>query len=204
MPKVTIYHYPQLSEELYEHARRTTGDIHCQGVLGYYDWRRQSVVYGAPPGWFGTFQHELAHALMFWDSPLQPRWLDEGVASLYANTSPDFTPKANQWRERILDRMRVDSVDRTLFRERVLRLSAIDFEFGAEPASLGWAFFRGYDRCGDLPGLYGQIREDGRSADAIAYRANDAGERPDDEVLLYWDELIRRHGGTAFLEGRCP
>ncbi|MGR9099195.1 MAG: hypothetical protein ACU826_01380, partial [Gammaproteobacteria bacterium] len=67
---IALYHYPMSGDQLYRHASKTTGDIRCDKVLGYFDWRRQAIVNRAPPGSFGTFQHELTHALVFWDMPL--------------------------------------------------------------------------------------------------------------------------------------
>jgi hypothetical protein len=67
---IALIHYALGDDRLYEHTRRTMGDIGCNGVLGYFDWQRQAVVFRAPPGFFGTFQHELAHAL---DRSADPR-----------------------------------------------------------------------------------------------------------------------------------
>jgi len=66
-------------------------------------------VFRAPPGFFGTFRHELVHAPMFWDMPL-PRWFDEGLAALHENTDRDYRGLPNPWR--LIDDFRSLGMDR--------------------------------------------------------------------------------------------
>ena len=189
---VSLVHYAPGDDRLYQHARRTTGDIGCKGVLGYFDWQRQSVVFRAPAGSFGTFQHELAHAILFWDIPLAPRWFDEGLAALHENTDPEFRGLANPWRQEVLARSHIDQVDLDVLQHKVLPLSLLEFEFGPQPATLAREYLRQVQHCGDLPGLYRTIKAASqRRTDAVA-RQVEPYERPRPETVEGWSVTAAR------------
>lgn len=153
---ITVHHYAK-ERQMKDHVRKHRGP-NCAGTLGYYDWHRQSIAFLAPAGLFGTLQHEMTHALLFWDVPLAPRWFEEGLAALYENTDPRYQGVPNPWREKILKRLGNPAMTPAYF-SRVLKLDIMEFERSPDPATLSRALMMRLQRCGNLPGLYREIRE---------------------------------------------
>jgi len=194
---VALIHYAPGDDRLYEHARRTTGNIGCQGVLGYFDWQRQAVVFRAPPGFFGTLQHELVHALMFWDMPLAPRWFDEGLAALHEHTDRDYRGLPNPWRQKVLERAHVDRVTFMRLQEDVLPLSLLEFELGPAPATLAREYLRQVQRCGDLAGLYRAVKADAQRRSQVKADQVPPHQRPREETVGRWTETTGRFAPAA-------
>lgn len=173
---ITIHHYsnPDLMKA---HIRSQRGP-ECTGTLGYYDWRRQNVVFRAPPNSAGTLNHELTHALVFWDFPLAPRWLEEGIAALHEHTGEGYQALPNPWREELLRRRGMSRPSTDDF-ARLLRMSAIEFEHHALNATVARAYLMGLQRCGALPVLYREIRRDESEAATELPRHPDEAPRPE-------------------------
>jgi hypothetical protein len=153
---ITIHHYAT-KNQMAAHIRKQKGPA-CPDVLGYYDWRRQTVALLAQPGMAGTLDHELTHAFIFWDYPSAPLWLEEGMAALYENTDKNFVGLANPWREQVMRRLGNPKVDPVYF-ERVLKMSVFDFEREVAPATIARAFILQIQRCGNLAKLYFRVRD---------------------------------------------
>jgi hypothetical protein len=127
-------------------------------MLGYYDWHRQTIAFRAQAGLFGTLQHELTHALIFWDIPMSPRWFEEGLAALYENTDKNYQGIPNPWRDAVLKRLGNPKVDPTYF-TRVLEMDTLYYEHSADGSTLSRALMMRLQGCGDLAALYRNIRE---------------------------------------------
>jgi hypothetical protein len=67
------------------HAERLYGDKNVS-VYGYYKPDKRALVMNMNTGG-GTLIHELTHALAVYDFPRQPDWFNEGLASLYEQSS---------------------------------------------------------------------------------------------------------------------
>lgn len=67
------------------HAERIYGDKNVS-VYGYYKPDKRALVMNLNTGG-GTLIHELTHALAVYDFPGQPDWFNEGLASLYEQSS---------------------------------------------------------------------------------------------------------------------
>lgn len=186
---IPVYHYTQ-KDQPYEHANKTTGEIKCAGVLGYYDWRRQSIIFRAPPGYFGTFRHELTHALLFWDIPLAPRWFEEGLAALYENTDSNFRGLENPWRERVLKKYQIKNIDRKLLKERVLSISILEFEHSPVHATISREFLRKLQQGGKLPALYDRMRKRYRQREYLKELDIKPHKRPTKEMVDAWYQMI--------------
>jgi hypothetical protein len=198
---IALFHYPALSQGVYDHAKNTSGRIRCQGLLGYFDWQRQSLVYSAPSGWFGTFDHELAHALMFWDLPLAPRWFDEGVAALFENArwSDDrrlLRGIENPWRSEVLRRSRTLPLKLEHF-EDVVNMAVLEFEERPWPATASREFMRRVQDCGDLPGLYRQMRVAAATPEHAEVMQRDPFDRPPESLTRFWFEMAKAHAGPS-------
>ena len=74
-------------------AERLFGDRHVS-VYGYYRPRERMVLVNLATG-SGTLVHELTHALMHFDYPNAPAWLQEGLASLHEHG--EYVTEAGQW-----------------------------------------------------------------------------------------------------------
>ncbi|MCP4995656.1 MAG: hypothetical protein GY934_18050 [Gammaproteobacteria bacterium] len=187
---IALIHYPQSGKQLYKHAKRTTGEIRCDGVLGYFDWRRQALVYRAPAGFYGTFQHELTHALMFWDMPLVPRWFDEGLAALYEHTDGGFQGLPNPWRQDVLKRAKIQQIDSTVLRNESLHPSLLEFEASPVAATVAREYIRQVQRCGDLPGLYQAIKQRSRREEFLSEQKIEPHRRAKNETVNDWEEIV--------------
>jgi len=185
---ITIHHYASQSS-IQEHAREFGGPS-CNGLLGYFDWRRQAIAFFAPSGSFGTLQHEITHALMFSDMPLGPRWFEEGLAALYENTDPQFRGLPNPWRERILG----DIADpRKNFFEEVLQMSAIEFEAHPGPATVARWMMIEVQQQGDLPSLYKEIRSQIHQLDPNSAAKIRPDETIPDGLVDYWRRTVEQY-----------
>jgi hypothetical protein len=151
-----VIHYYASATALSQHARRLGGPA-CDGLLGYYDWRTQSIAFAATGGSLGTLQHELVHAFVFWDLPMAPRWFDEGLAALYENTNPEYGALPNPWREEIL---RDYANPREAFLGEVLGLPLSEFDARPEPATLARAVLMDVQRGNRLTALYRAMRKE--------------------------------------------
>jgi len=67
------------------HAERLYGDKNVS-VYGYYKPDKRALVMNLNTGG-GTLIHELTHALAVYDFPGQPDWFNEGLASLYEQST---------------------------------------------------------------------------------------------------------------------
>ena len=67
------------------HAKRIYGDKDVS-VYGYYKPDKRALVMNMNTGG-GTLIHELTHALAVYDFPGQPDWFNEGLASLYEQST---------------------------------------------------------------------------------------------------------------------
>lgn len=67
------------------HAERIYGDKNVS-VYGYYKPDKRALVMNLATGG-GTLIHELTHALAVYDFPGQPDWFNEGLASLYEQST---------------------------------------------------------------------------------------------------------------------
>ncbi len=67
------------------HSERIYGDKNVS-VYGYYKPDKRALVMNLATGG-GTLIHELTHALAVYDFPGQPDWFNEGLASLYEQSS---------------------------------------------------------------------------------------------------------------------
>ena len=188
---ISLYHYPSIGKHLNKHAERTTGKMRCKGVLGFFDWRRQSIVFRAPDNFFGTFRHELSHALMFWDMPLAPRWLEEGVAAMYEHTTEAYQSLENPWRTKVLEKNNVNDITLEVFSDNVLHKSILEFESSPLGATLSREVMRKLQQCGDLPGLYGVIKKQNERSDALNEYRRKPHRRPDKEMVKQWHEQIK-------------
>ncbi len=74
------------------HAERIYGDKNVS-VYGYYKPDKRALVMNLATGG-GTLIHELTHALAVYDFPGQPDWFNEGLASLYEQST--WTGKGEQ------------------------------------------------------------------------------------------------------------
>lgn len=183
---ITIHHYAD-PDLMRAHIRAHKGP-ECTGTLGYYDWRRQQLVFRAPPGSAGTLNHELTHALVFWDFPLAPRWLEEGMAALHEHTGEGYLALPNPWREDLLRRHGKPRPGLEDFK-KLVGMSAMEFEHQALNATLARAYLMGMQRCGTLPPLYRDIRLD--EADTQADIPLHADERPRREQVDRWLERVQ-------------
>lgn len=68
-----------------QHAERIYGDKNVS-VYGYYKPDKRALVMNLATGG-GTLIHELTHALAVYDFPGQPDWFNEGLASLYEQST---------------------------------------------------------------------------------------------------------------------
>lgn len=192
---VGLVHYGS-SKALYAHANRTGKPIHCEGVLGYFDWPRQIVIWSAPAGWFGTFDHELTHALTYWDAPLLPRWFQEGFAGLYENAKLDangyYIGIENPWRQ---DTLRRNGITQVRAREfmNVIMMHPTDFESKAVHSSIAREALRQIQNCGDLPGLYRDMREESRHPQSLSKDGSGHIARTQDMRRSAWKRIIKRH-----------
>ena len=200
---ISIYHYSPDGKRIYEHAKKTTGEIRCDGVLGYYDWRRQSVIFRAPPGLFGTFHHELTHALLFWDIPLAPRWFEEGMAALYENTDNEYRGLENSWRERVLEKNNIDHIDMEVLKNKVLVTSLLEFEEYPVPATIAREYMRKVQRCGDLPNLYKTMRQRYRLRENLAECQIEPYMPPKKQTVDAWITIIDQYDGTNEATSGC-
>lgn len=151
-----VIHYYESAAALSQHARRHDGPA-CDGLLGYYDWRTQSIAFTAARGSLGTVQHELVHAFVFWDLPMAPRWFDEGLAALYENTDAAYRALPNPWREAILAQY---AKPREAFLGGVLALPVLEFDALPEPATLARAVLMDMQRANHLTALYQAMRQE--------------------------------------------
>lgn len=162
----------------------------CTGALGYFDWQRNRIEFAAPPGLFGTFNHELAHAFLHWGAPLLPRWFEEGIAALYENA--EFRGGAycgieNPWRSERIKRSRwarEGTMDRA---DDIVRMPVFSFEADPAAASVARELIRGIQDNGNLVGLYRRLRAG--EADVLARGApseSDILARTPDEVAQIW------------------
>lgn len=200
---ISIYHYPQEGTRLYEHAKNTSGEIRCKGVLGYYDWHRQSVIFRAPPGLFGTFHHELTHALLFWDIPLAPRWFEESMAALYENTDKDYKSLENYWRERVLEKSNIKNINMEVIENKVLGISLLEFEQYPVPATIAREYMRKVQRCGDLPGLYKTMRQRYRLRENLEEGQIEPYIPPKKETVEAWIKIIDQYDRTNEATSGC-
>lgn len=189
---IVIQHYDNAAD-IQAHSRRMGGPP-CPGLFGYFDWRSQTIVFRAEPGRFGTLQHELTHALVFWDLPLAPRWFEEGLAALYENTDRDYQSLPNPWREEILKGIPDPG---TVFFHTVLRMSPLGFEEDPKWSTTCRAVLMRIQKQGDLPGLYKEFHDD---PDHLCFRVK-PGVPPSEAPLASfpqaitesWEALVRRH-----------
>ncbi len=184
---ITIHHY-STGPALERHAQALGGPA-CRGLFGYYDFRRQAVAFWAPAGSYGTLQHEMTHALFFWDFPLAPRWFEEGLAALYENTDRRYVGLPNPWREEILRRVR-DPEAR--FFDTVLPRGTVEFELEPEPATLARAIMMKIQVRGHLPRLYEDLRSQVAGNPGLAMTEVVREGSPGPARVAEWKEMVRR------------
>lgn len=107
---------PYSGQALIRDIYPTGGAIGFQPFLGVYNPKDNLIVATVPTG-YGTFLHELMHAMVRTDFDAVPRWLDEGMAMLYERSlwrNGRLVPLPN-WR---LDGIsRADELELAVFRE---------------------------------------------------------------------------------------
>jgi len=198
---IALIHYPGGQNRLYAHAEKSGKPNRCRGTLGYFDWQDQTIVWTAPRGLFGTFNHELTHALMFWDSPLLPRWFDEGFAALYENSAmlPDgrYRGIENPWRQELLKsrhwKLPVRGRDLLMF----ANMSPMEFEADSLLSTVARESIRRLQDCGALPGMLNDLRAESRSAAAIDSVHREFYQPAPDGRVAAWKEIIERHTEAA-------
>jgi hypothetical protein len=184
---IVIQHYDNAAD-IQAHAKERGGPA-CPGLFGYFDWRYQTIAFRAQPGLFGTLQHELTHALVFWDLPLAPRWFEEGLAALYENTDRAYQGLQNPWRQQILEH--VPDPEATFF-HNVLSLGPLEFEENPEWSTICRALLMRMQKQGDLPGLYKELHHD---PDHLCFRVNPEAPLASfpQPITESWEALVRRH-----------
>jgi hypothetical protein len=84
----------------YDAYCRTRVDAACGDDLGVYIVRSSEIVVNIAPG-LTTLTHEIVHPIVQHDFPSAPKWLDEGIASLFEAPvfpSPGEIHRAPNWR----------------------------------------------------------------------------------------------------------
>jgi hypothetical protein len=184
---IAIHHYEN-RDDMRRHMMKHKGP-QCSSALGYYDWRKQSIVILATKGSAGTLQHELTHALVFWDFPLAPRWLEEGLASLYENTDSNYVGLPNPWRENVLQKMGNPFVTPDYF-QRYLKMSALEFEHSSGPSTISRSLMMKIQRCNNLNKLYTDVKMQDESP---ASTTMDPTREQSDANVQKWYQAIQRN-----------
>ncbi|MGR9100894.1 MAG: hypothetical protein ACU826_10040, partial [Gammaproteobacteria bacterium] len=143
----------------------------------------------APPGSFGTFQHELTHALVFWDMPLVPRWIDEGLAALFENTDGEFRSLPNPWREEVLERAGIQKIDLDTLTRKSLAPGLLQFEADPVAATVAREYLRRMQGCGDLPGLYRVVKDRSSRLENLSEQKIDPFDAPPDRTVREWADI---------------
>lgn len=197
---IALHYYSPDREYVLEHAQAAGELIDCRGVLGYFDWQRQAIIWRSPTGFFGTFNHELAHALMFWDAPLLPRWFDEGVAGLYENSmltsSGGYHGIENPWRQEVLRTHGKLPVTRDMM-ERVMRMAPLDFEADSLHSTIAREAMRRFQDCGKLATIYTAMREESRRSGTAADAQRPISESYPDARIAAWQAIVGRKAGET-------
>ncbi len=181
---LVIHHYAT-DEQMAAHVEKHRGP-RCSGTYGYYDWYRQTIAYKSKKGYFGTLQHELTHAMIFWDIPLAPRWFEEGLAALYENTDSSYHGLPNPWREKIFKNLRNPEITLDYF-NKILKMDDFEFERTPEPATISRALMMKLQGCGDLDRLYHNIRE---YTLGLSTEEKRSLERPAEQIVARYQEML--------------
>lgn len=170
---VTVYVFGSAAPfDQFRDSRSTAG---CDAELGFYDRSRREIAVNVGPG-LSTIAHELVHPLLQTDFPLAPRWLDEGIASLFEK--PVFSPPgeihgAKNWRyERLAQALASPSERGNVSLEAVFALQ--DKAFAGPTQGLAYAMARyacqWLDERGELWAFYRAWR-DGQAEDRRGEKA---------------------------------
>ena len=95
---ISVYLFPDAKP--YEAYCRQHWKRACGTPFGLYQPDERRIVMNAGPG-IGTLTHELVHPIVETDFPAAPRWLDEGIASLFEALSmpaPGQVHGVKNWR----------------------------------------------------------------------------------------------------------
>jgi hypothetical protein len=187
-----LIHYD--SQEDLADAMTRVGLPNCPSTFGYYDWRRNAVIFAAPASSFGTFNHEMTHVLLHWGAPLIPRWLEEGLAAAYENSivvAGEYCSTENPWRSEALrtaglsDR---DPIDRL---KEILHKSVSDFEGDPIAATIAREAIRAVQDNGDLSQLYTALVAASQDP-ASAMRSAEQWllDAPSPELVDFWREAL--------------
>jgi len=149
------------SEQEYRAAARTLFGDEDVSSFGYYRPHLRTILVNLGRGSSGL-RHELTHALMAFDFPAAPAWLNEGLASLHEDgrVRPDGAGIDGEvnWRLGLLQE--------AAGRGRLLPLPDFfrDGDFHGAAKRLGYAQARYFclymERCGVLRGFYHRFRDE--------------------------------------------
>ena len=130
-------------------------------IYGYYKPARRTLVMNISTGG-GTLLHELTHALMAFDCPEVPDWLNEGLASLHEQCC-FREDSAGAWIEG-MENWRLDGLQRVVRQKRLRSLESLitgdDFRGQLEGVNYAQAryFFLYMQRQGVLRAFYDEYR----------------------------------------------
>jgi len=176
-------------------SMRSSDLTDCSSALGYFDWRRNRIEYAAPPGYFGTFDHELTHVFLHWGAPQLPRWFEEGLAALYENAEirdGQYCGIENPWRsERVASSVWASSdvVSRAV---DIVQMPVVEFEMHPAAASVAREILREVQDRGDLLGLYQRVNAQSWGPDASTVSVDEwMGSMPPGSEISGWIEAIK-------------
>lgn len=128
------------TDERYRQIARDLDGYDVTSYAAYYNRDARRIVFTVGSG-SGTLAHELTHALVQFDFPDLPEWLDEGLAALHEETafSDDglFLEPQSNWRCRLLKEAAVRN--RLPALEDLVRTQS----FRGEGEGLNYAYVRG-------------------------------------------------------------
>jgi hypothetical protein len=126
---------------------------------------------------------------VFWDFPLAPRWLEEGLAALYENTDSKYVGLPNPWRENVLQKMGNPSVTPDSFRG-YLKMSALEFEHTSGPSTVSRSLMMNIQKCNNLDKLYTEVKTQNGS---LASTTMDPVREQSDANVQKWQQAIQRN-----------
>ncbi len=115
------------------HAERLYGDKNVS-VYGYYKPDKRALVMNLNTGG-GTLIHELTHALAVYDFPGQPDWFNEGLASLYEQST--FRGRGDEMQLIGLANWRLPKLQEAITAKQLPRLTAMMKENDFRGANVG-------------------------------------------------------------------
>jgi hypothetical protein len=85
---VSVYLFATRHEFVEFSRRAFEVDVDHPVLYGYYRPSERVIVLSGQEGW-GTLNHEMIHPILDSDAPKLPRWMNEGLASLFEQPAPD-------------------------------------------------------------------------------------------------------------------